>query len=171
MTNKRTAHGEVLQDVVLNRRFAVSLAAGVLSGFWAAGTPRVLARDLTVLATIAGAAVGLLAVTLAAMALLATFLQGFYGRAITELGIEGFFRPFRIVAAASAVAALASLAGMLDSSAGSRDVRSAILGAAICFIVWAITGTVVLVGVVVRYAKIGQEFERHQWNREAPRRG
>src|SRR5262245_2022411 len=106
--------GGVLEDVFLNRRVAVSIAAGVLSGIWAAGTPRVLGRDLAVLGAVTGAALGLLGITLAAMTLLATFLQGFYGEAIAKKGIAGFFRPFRVVAIASAVAALASLAGMLD---------------------------------------------------------
>ena len=66
----------VLREVV-TRHTIIGAALGAGAGIWAATTERVLDQESTVLLAVAGAAVGLLAVTLAAMTLVIAFLEDF----------------------------------------------------------------------------------------------
>jgi hypothetical protein len=141
---------------------------GVLVGVWAANTSSLRAEEETVLLATAGAAVGLLGIILAAIALMAGFLRGFYGRVIGEIGIRPFFRPFQILAIVSALAALFGFGGALDASPGPEWLRVTLFGLATGFMVAAIVGTVGLVSLFVRYAEVQRKLEDRAMEGEQP---
>jgi hypothetical protein len=132
---------------------------GIGAGVWAATTPRVQDEESMVLLAVAGAAVGLLAVTLTAMTLVIVFLEGFFGQMIDDFSTRRFFLPFVVVAFVSAVDAVVSFAGAVDSGGGSgRDVgvgpewtRDLLFGVAAWLLVWAIAGVCKLVLKLVTY--------------------
>jgi hypothetical protein len=132
---------------------------GGLVGLWAAKTSSLRAEEETILLATAGAAVGLLGIILAAIALMAGFLRGFYGRVIGELGLRPFFLPFQIVAIVSALAAVFGFSGAMDASPGPEWLSVTLFGLATGFMVAAIVGTVGLVSVFIRYAEIQRRLE------------
>lgn len=124
----------------------IGVAVGAGAGVWGALVHNGLEHEETILLTIGTADVALLAVILAAVALMAGFLNGFFGRVIEAASSTwGFFRPFQIVAWVSALGAMLCFAGAIDASHSSRDSRAGIFAAAICLSAWAIVGTVFLV--------------------------
>jgi hypothetical protein len=136
----------------------MGVALGTGTGIWAGTTDRVLDQESVVLLAAAGAAVGLLAVTLAAMTLVIAFLEGFFGELIREFGIRRFFRPFVVVAIVSAGAALVSFAGAMDSSAGPKWTKDLLFGVAAGLLVWSIVGAVGLVLTLVSYADLRESI-------------
>jgi tetratricopeptide (TPR) repeat protein len=129
--------------------FGILLGAGM--GFWAKAKSGILAEESTVLLTVSGAAVGLLAATLATMALLMGFLSGFYKLVVEKEGVRSFFRPFKIVASVSAGAIIAGLAGALDSGPGPRTLQPILFGIAVALFVWAVVGVVQLVRIFIEH--------------------
>lgn len=102
---------ELYKDGVL-----IGAVAGAGVGVWAALVRKVLEEEKDVLIATFGGAVGLLAVTLTAMTLVIVFLNDEVFRVlISGLTVRRFFRPFVVVAVASAGAALFSLFGLLDN--------------------------------------------------------
>jgi hypothetical protein len=134
-----------------------ALGAGV--GIWAATTDRVLAQEPTILLAFAGAAVGLLAVTLTAMTLVITFLEDFFGEMIKDYGVRRFFRPYVVVTFVSAIAAVVSFAGAIDNKTGPTWTRDVLFGLATWLIVWAIGGAARLVPKLVGYADVRAKIE------------
>lgn len=101
----------------------------------------------------------LLAVVLAAVALMAGFLNGFFGRVIEAASSTwSFFRPFEIVAVISALGALFSFGGAIEASHGARDSRATIFGLAVFFVTWAVVGTAFLVREFINAAIEQREF-------------
>jgi hypothetical protein len=125
---------------------------GAGAGFWVANSNKVLSEETTVLAAAAGADVALLALTLAAMAFVIAFLDGFFGELIESYGIRNFFFPFVLVAFVSAVSAIVSFAGALDNGTGPAWAQDVLFGAATWLTVWAIVGAFGLVLTLVLYA-------------------
>ena len=147
--------------------FGCLLGAG--AGLWAISARAVEGTESTDLIALAGAAAGLLAATLAVMALLISFLSDKTADLIADAGgVRSFFRPFRIIALISAAAILASVAGAIDASKvsdGSRATTSpgptwlaaVLFGVAIWFFVWAVIGVAQLVRIFIEYGQIHQE--------------
>ena len=137
----------------------LGLLLGAGMGIWALQKP-VLVEEPTVLLAISGAAVGLLAVTFAALTLLMGFLRGFYRQIISHLGLVPFYRPFKIVAWVSAAAVIVALAGALDAGPGPRKLRTVLFGLSVMFFVWAVLGIVQLVRILIQYGQKEEEFRR-----------
>ena len=111
----RKGEDRLIESDIFSWDLLLGLLLGAGMGVWAYAKSGVLAEESAVLLAVSGAAVGLLAVTLAVMALMAGFLTGFFKRVIIqEGGVREFFRPFKIVAWVSGGAAIAGLAGALD---------------------------------------------------------
>lgn len=143
---------------------------GVGAGIWATNVKAIEGTESADLIALAGAAVGLLAVTLAVMALLMGFLSGRTERLIQDAGgIEGFFRPFKISARVSALAILFSVAGAIDASSFSKTsagttitpgpswLAAALFGISIGFFVWAVVGVAQLVRLFLDWGKLHAE--------------
>lgn len=124
---------------------------GAGAGFWVANSSKVLSEETAVLSAAAGADVGLLALTLAAMTIVIAFLDGFFGALIQSYGIRNFFYPFVLVAFVSAGAAIVNFAGALDDGTGPAKAQDVLFGAAVWLTVWAITGAFGLVVTLVFY--------------------
>jgi hypothetical protein len=126
---------------------------GILTALWAVKVHKVLRQEETILLAMAAADVALLAVILTANALVAGLLQGFFGRVIqTAVGLDVFFRPFKIVSVAATVGALVAFAGAMDAGSGSEGVRATLFGFASGLTTWTIVGTLILIFVFMRYA-------------------
>jgi hypothetical protein len=136
---------------VIVRYILPGFLLGAGAGLWVANSNRVLSEEGTVLSAAAGADVGLLALTLAAMTFVIAFLDGFFGDLIESLGIWNFFFPFILVAIVSAVAAIVNFAGALDNGTGPPKAQDVLFGAAAWLTVWAIVGAVGLVLTIVSY--------------------
>jgi hypothetical protein len=144
---------------VISRHTLVAALVGAAAGVWAVKTHKLLEDESTILLAIAGAAVALEAVILAAMALIASLLTGFYGKVIEKVGVAHFFRPYKIVAWVSGGAAVAGFAGAMDSETGPKWLQAALFGAAAWLIVWAIVGTMLLVSDFIQNAEWQRELE------------
>jgi hypothetical protein len=104
------------------------------------------------------AAVGIavLTVVLALYAVLASFLgrdryAGVLGD--TKLGIEGAFRPYAVIAAVSGLTTGVSIAGLFLWPVAPPWAKSLLLASALGFSVWAIVGTVELVGITSTHGR------------------
>lgn len=142
------------QGRVILKYIGPGFVLGAGAGFWVANSDRVLHEEGTVLSAAAGADVALLALTLAAMAFLTAFLDGFFGRLVRSYGIRNFFFPFVLVAGVSAVAAIVCFAGALDNGTGPPKLQDVLFGVAAWLTVWAIAGAFGLVLTIVFYADI-----------------
>lgn len=128
---------------------------GIGVGFWAYYKHSVQLIEGTVLTADIGAAVGLLAVTLAAMTLILGFLQGFYKTVIslTPGGAREFFYPFKVVAVVSGAATVAGIISSLDADARPFRLSSILFGVSIGLLTWAVVGAVQLVFIFVRHGE------------------
>jgi hypothetical protein len=137
----------------------LGIGLGIGSGIFAIKAHKLVEDETTILLTMAGAAVALLAVILTATALMAGLLQGFFGLVIhTAEGLRDFFRPFKITAAVSAAAALVGFGGAMNVDSGPEWLRAALFGLASGLITWAILGTIWLILVFMRYATKQREL-------------
>jgi hypothetical protein len=137
----------------------VFVGVGVAVGFATVDNTGVGQEESGVLLDSGGAAVGLLAVTLAAVALLLAFLTGPYKEIIEAVGVRKFFWPFVPVAALSATAAIMGLVGALDGESGPVDARATLDGIALGFFAAAVAGAVYLVWVFLFHAGVRQAAE------------
>lgn len=139
------------------------LAFGIGTGLWAVHVHKVLKHESDVLLAMATGDVALLAIILAAVALLGSFLQGNYGRVIkSAVGLDLFYFPFRIVAVVSAVAAFVCFAGAMDAESGVEWLRAALFGAGVWLTVWTILGTVFLTFTFIWYSVDSAEEAENQ---------
>jgi len=104
------------------------------------------------------AAIGIavLTVVLALYAVLATFLvEERYARVLrdTRLGIEGAFRPYAEIAAVSGLTAVAAIAGLFFWPIAPAWAKSFFLATSLGLSVWAIVGTVELVGITSSHGR------------------
>jgi hypothetical protein len=137
---------------------------GAGAGYWAIAVSAVEHTESADLLALAGAGVGLLAATLATIALLLAFMTGPTLEVIRDTGgIAPFVRPFRLIAIVDALAILASVAGSIDSSSvtksgavnpGPTDLASVLFGVAIWLFVWAVVGVAQLVRIFIRYGNV-----------------
>ena len=137
---------------------------GAGAGYWAIAVSAVEHTESTDLLALAGAGVGLLAATLAAIALLLGFMSDQRTLdVIRKSGLAAFVRPFRLIAIVDALAILASVAGAIDSSSvtrsgavnpGPSDLSSVLFGVAIWFFVWAVVGVAQLVRIFINYGNV-----------------
>lgn len=130
------------------------LTAGVLlgsgAGAYATLVHKFVKDETALLIAMGAAAVALLAVILTATALMAGFLQDFFGLVIdTATELRRFFLPFRIIARVSAMAAIVSFGGAMNSDTGAGWLRAPLFGLASGMTTWAIFGTVWLISVFV----------------------
>jgi tetratricopeptide (TPR) repeat protein len=118
-------------------------------------------------------AVGLLAVTLAALALLLAFYTGPYKQIIETAGAVKFFWPFVPVALLSAIAAIVDFVGASDSKSGPLDARAILFGLGLGFFATAVAGVVYLIWVFLFHAGVRQAAEKdyEESKAEARRRG
>jgi hypothetical protein len=139
-----------------------TLGAG--AGYWAIAASAVEHIESGDLLALAGAGVGLLAATLATIALLLAFMTGPTLDVIRGTGgLDPFVRPFRLIAIVDALAILASVAGSIDSSSitksgavspGPTDLASVLFGVAIWLFVWAVVGVAQLVRIFIDYGNV-----------------
>ncbi len=154
----RGSLGLLIESDIFSWDLLLGLLLGAGMGIWAHAKSGVLEEESAVLLAVSGAAVGLLAVTLAAIALLMGFLQGFYKKVIEAAGVKEFFRPFQIVAWVSGGAAIVGLAGALDSSPGPKNLRAILFGISVALFVWAVVGVVQLVNIFIDYGYEGEQL-------------
>jgi hypothetical protein len=138
---------------------AAFAGVGVAVGFAVIHNIGVRQEEDGVLLDSGGAAVGLLAVTLAAVALLLAFLTGPYKVIIEAVGARRFFWPFVPVAALSAAAAIMGLTGALDSETGPLDAHATLDGIALGLFAASVVGIVYLVWVFLFHAGVRQSAE------------
>lgn len=140
--------------------YAVAFAGvGISVGFAVIHNIGIRQEESGVLLDSGGAAVGLLAVTLAAVALLLAFLTGPYKVIIQAVGVRRFFWPFVPVAVLSAAAAIMGLTGALDSETGPVDARATLDGVALGLFAASVVGVVYLVWVFLFHAGVRQSAE------------
>lgn len=169
----------LVKDLLLDPPLYTGVILGVLGGLWAIDaitwtTVRtnghlvrhllryVLAQESGVALGMAGAALGLLAVTLAVLTLMGTVLEGWAAKIVvggpdgtaSRQRFDGFFRPFRIVATVSAAATVSAFGAAMDSASSHPVIQAILFGIAIWLLIWAIAGAVQLVHNFVRYARI-----------------
>jgi hypothetical protein len=157
----------VLKDV-LWWDLAAGCILGAGAGYWAISVKAVEQTQSTDLIALAGAGVGLLAATLAAIALLLGFMAGRTLDLIADYGLESFVRPFRIIAIVAAIAILTSIAGAIDASSvtktgvspGPLTLASVLFGVAVWFFVWAVVGVAQLVRIFIRYGNVYIDLTR-----------
>jgi hypothetical protein len=132
-------------------RIALPIALGV--GVWSGFVGGVLSEETSVLEAAGGAAVGILAVALAAMAFLLAFMDESYTRLIKDSGgIYGLYRPFRIVSIVSGAAALVCFLGAIDGNSGPKTLRFIFFAAGMGLFSWAVVGAIQLVKILLRHA-------------------
>jgi hypothetical protein len=139
-----------------NLMVLAAVLSGVGIGWWAASTEKILEQETLVLLATATITAGLLGITVASMAIVLGFLTEIFGDLIEQLGLRAFFRPFKTVALISAIAALVSIVGAIDSASGSTDVRASLFGLATCVTVWAIIASAILVWKLADYAQLAR---------------
>jgi hypothetical protein len=105
-----------------------------------------------------GAAIGIavLTVVLALYAVLASFLtEDSYARLIrdTRLGIEGAFRPYGQIAKVSGSASVVAIGGLFLWPVAPPWAKSLLLATSMALSVWAVVGTVELVGITSTFGR------------------
>jgi hypothetical protein len=131
-------------------RIALPIAIGV--GFWSGLVGGVLSEETSVLESAGGAAIGILAVTLAAMTFLLAFMDESYTRLIKDAGsIYALYRPFRLVSIVSGAAALICFMGAIDGNSGPRTLRFIFFAAGMGLFSWAVVGAIQLVKILLRH--------------------
>jgi type IV secretory pathway TrbD component len=127
---------------------------GILTGIWAIKVHKVLKDETDILLGTADADVAILAIVLAAVALMSSFLQGRFSRLFRQRRrLNNFFRPFAIVTAVSASASLVSFLGAMNAESGAEWWRAAVFGFAIGLTVWTIVGVASLTFLFIDYSK------------------
>jgi hypothetical protein len=141
-----------LADVIYKQPgFYLGLVLGAGVGVWAAYRHYVRMKEGAVLTTDIGAAIGLLAVSLAAMTIIMGFLQDFYKDIIAAKGgPKEFFRPFEVVAVLSGSAVVIGIVSELEGASANK-LSSGLFGLAIFLLTWAIVQSVDLVFMLARH--------------------
>jgi hypothetical protein len=131
-------------------RIALPIAIGV--GFWSGYVGGVLSEETGVLENAGVAAIGILAVTLAAMTFLLAFMDKSYASLIKDAGgIYGLYRPFRVVSIVSGAAALICFIGAIDGNSGPKTLRFIFFAAGMGLFSWAVVGAIQLVKILLRH--------------------
>ena len=151
-TKSKNGRHSFFYDVFRQWGAFIGVVAGVGIGFWAAYRHAVRVREGVVLTSDIGAAIGLLAVSLAAMTIVLAFLNGIYKRVIAKYGgPEEFFRPFELVAVLSGAAAITGIVSSLESNVTPLNLSSALFGLSVGLLTWAIVQSVQLVFVLAEH--------------------
>jgi hypothetical protein len=160
-----------LRSTILQADFWIGVVAGVGVGFWAWYKHSVALEEGTLLTTDIGAAVGLLAVTLAAMTLILGFLQGFYANLIRYApgGANAFFYPFKVIAVVSGGAAVSGIVSSLDADSRPFRLSSILFGLSVGLLIWAIVGAVQLVFIFVGHGVFWLELDE-ELKRKPPKK-
>lgn len=138
------------------------LAAGLLVGFgvaiWYFESKFVTIDATTVFLAMVGVGAALTGAALAAMTILAAFIDEDYRQVLAEVeGDEGIRRawiPFKIVASVSALLVLVALAAAIAWPESARPVRSLLLGGGALLTTWAVIGACQLVALVAFHAEM-----------------
>jgi hypothetical protein len=150
--NTPNGRSSFVYDVFQQWGAFLGVVVGVGIGFWAAYEHSVRIREGVVLTSDVGAAIGLLAVSLAAMTIVLAFLDGIYKNVIRKKGgVDAFFRPFKLVAVLSGAAAIAGIVSSLQSNTRPFDLSDAVFGLSVGLLVWAIVQSVQLVFVLAAH--------------------
>lgn len=153
--------GRFFRDAIFVPDFWTGVVVGIGVGFWAYYKHSVQLDEGGVLNTDIGASVGLLAVTLATMALIIGFLQGFYADLIRSVpdGEREFFYPFKVIAVVSGGAAISGLVSSLDADSSPLRLSSILFGLSVGLLTWAIVGAVQLVFIFVGHGTTWLELD------------
>lgn len=141
---------------------AVGLGAGLSGSLRESG--------VTILLFEGALGVAVLAVVLAALAILVAFLGEEYVALLqgTPLGVDGAIRPYSTIARVSAFATGSGLAGAFVWSLSPWWVQASVLACSTGFMVWALVGTVQLVGITAWHGRMrARMLEIKQAAREA----
>jgi hypothetical protein len=131
-------------------RIALPIAVGV--GFWSGLVGGVLSEETSVLESAGSAAIGILAVALAAMTFLLAFMDESYTRLIKDSGgIYGLYRPFRTVSIVSGAAVLVCFLGAIDGNSGPKTLRFIFFAAGMGLFSWSVVGAIQLVKILLRH--------------------
>jgi hypothetical protein len=157
--DERREARSVIRDVV--NPYSIGAAVlGVLAGIFAISVHKFVKDERTILLAMAGVAIALLAVVLTATALMAGFLQDFFGLVIQKAsGLRAFFRPFRIIAWVSAAAALVGFGGAINADSGPEWLKAGLFGLAAALTTWTIVGTVWLISIFMDEAVEERKLE------------
>jgi hypothetical protein len=160
-----------LRNTIFQADFGIAATVGVGVGFWAYYKHSVQLDEGVVLTTDIGAAVGLLAVTLAAMTLILGFLQGFYANLIRVVpgGVKSFFYPFKVIAVVAGGAAVSGIVSALDADSSPLRLSSILFGFSVGLLTWAIIGSVQLVFIFVGHGTLWLELDE-ALSRRSPRK-
>ncbi len=132
----------------------VGVAVGV--GVYVASVEVPKLRDQHLFDVSAGISVAILAVVVASFAILAAFLTDEYMLVIQDaLGdIRQAFEPYAVVAVVAGLSAFASVVGIFVWKIAPGWAQSLVLAVAIGAAVWAVIGTVQLVGVTANHGRL-----------------
>ena len=131
----------------------VGLAAGAVAALSATSAP-VRKAGVTVLLAEAAVGVALLSLVLGALAILTPALDGPYRRVLDTLGGVGrAFAPFKVVAFIAGTTAIAAMLAALAWPELGATVQTIAIALVTCLSVWAIAGTVSLVGMALFHAE------------------
>ena len=158
----RTRFREWGKQVASDATLPVSLLLGALGGllaYYSVGhtaasgpvmrAPYVLDQESPFGLAVAGFAIGLLGITLTAIALTRTLSRGLIAALTGRGGMRQIFRAFEIVAVVSASAAAAGLAAAIESDSGKTSLQAVLFGVTIWLITWAMAAAVRLVFLFV----------------------
>ena len=122
-----TTRKQALAATLWSSDFRLGLPVGIGVGIWCAYVNAVRTAEPTVLENAGVGAIGLLAVTLAAMAFLLAFMDPSYSELIKRAGgVQALYRPFRTAAVVSGAAALVCFVGAVDADSGPVWLQAAL---------------------------------------------
>ncbi len=132
----------------------VGVGAGLVGGLFAIRVHHFLKDEASALFFMGSADVALLAVVLTATAVVAGFLDGFFGRVTyASVGVSTFFFPFVLVARVSAAGALVSFGAALNVDSHTHEtLKAGWFGLAAFLTAWAVVATAWLISAFTRKA-------------------
>ena len=103
-----------------------------------------------------GLGIAVLAVVLAALSILVAFLSEDYAKILAAVkpGVSGAIRPYAQTALVSGLTTLVSVTGLFFWPIAPPWGRALILAAALGLTVWAVVGTVELVGITAKHGRL-----------------
>jgi MFS family permease len=141
------------QYMVLSYDFAAGVAVVAAVDLSTSEEPRL--RQTHLFDVTAGVSVAILAVVIAAFAILAAFLTDEYSVVIEQIlgDARRAFEPYAVVASVAGAAAFVSVAGIFVWPVAPGWVQSLVMAFALGLSVWAVAGSVQLVGITATHGR------------------
>jgi hypothetical protein len=131
--------------------FRVGLIVGVAVGLLASSSVR--RHGVTGLLAEAAIGVAILSVVLAALAIIAPAIDGFYRQVLDKAGgVREAMAPYLLIGAVAGIAAILSLVGAILWPAAGPAAQRVVLGSTSGLTVWAIGGAISLVEITIFHA-------------------